>query len=366
MFPSIGARPIEDTMYDHAPRIVIWEMTRACALACRHCRAEAIPRRDPLELTTMEAFKLVDDVYACDRPVFVLTGGDPLMRDDIYEIVEYGTSLNIPMSVSPSATGRLTRAAVTRLATAGVRRISLSLDAPDAQAHDAFRGVVGSFKRTIEGIGYALDCGIGVQINTTVAQHNRLRLLEFEEVLGPFGIALWSLFFVLPVGRAAEDMCLTADQTEAAFGDIYSIASRAAFDVKATEAPHYRRFAIQHSSDIRAAGRAVRLGSRERFAGIGDGRGFVFVSHHGDIQPSGFLPLPVGNVREQNLLDVYRDHPIMQRLREPHAFDGKCGACEYNVICGGSRARAYAASRNPFGSDASCEHIPAAYARHVP
>jgi len=168
---------------------------------------------------------------------------------------------------------------------------------------------------------------------------------------------------VLPVGRATEDMCLTAGQTEAAFGDIYSIASRATFDVKTTEAPHYRRYAIQHALEAPSAGRAPQPTSRERFAGIGDGRGFVFISHHGDIQPSGFLPLSVGNVGEQKLLDVYRNHPIMQRLRKPQTFDGKCGVCEYSVICGGSRARAYAASGNAFGRDVSCEYIPATQAR---
>ncbi|MHB8146997.1 MAG: TIGR04053 family radical SAM/SPASM domain-containing protein [Vulcanimicrobiaceae bacterium] len=352
----------DDPMYDSAPRIVIWEMTRACALACRHCRAEAIPRRDSRELTTVEAFKLVDDVAACHRPLFVLTGGDPLMRDDIYKIVEYGTSLHLPMSVSPSATGRLTREAIRQLATAGVQRISLSLDAPDAATHDEFRGVKGSYQRTMEAIEHAHEYGVSVQINTTLAQHNRMRLMEFEEVLTPFDIALWSVFFVLPVGRAGTDLCLDAGQTEDAFREIHAIESRVAFDVKATEAPHYRRYALQHAAVPPRERPGTSMRAPGRFAGIGDGRGFVFISHRGDIQPSGFLALSVGNVREDALLDVYRNDPVMQRLRKPDTFDGKCGVCEFRRICGGSRARAFAASGNAFGSDPDCSYVPAAAA----
>ncbi len=349
-----------DPMHDRAPSIVIWETTRACALACRHCRAEAVPRRDPLELTTMEAFALFDDVAACGRPLFILTGGDPLMRDDIFKLVEYGTSLQLPMAVSPSSTGRLTRQAIRRLAIAGVHRISVSLDAPDAQAHDAFRGVKGSYQRTMEAISHALDYGVGVQINTTVAQHNRLRLKEFEEVLAPFNIAMWSAFFVLPVGRAGTDLCLDAAETEQAFRDLHDIASRSRFAVKTTEAPHYRRYALQHETVPSREREGVSTAPPGRFTGIGDGRGFAFVSRHGDVQPSGFLPLAVGNVRHRPLLDIYREEPIMRRLRQPDTFFGKCGVCEFRRICGGSRARAFAASGNPYGSDPSCSYAPAA------
>jgi radical SAM protein len=351
---------MQDPMYDLAPRIVIWEMTRACALACRHCRAEAIPRRDPRELTTVEAFKLVDDVAACNRPLFVLTGGDPLMRDDIYKIVEYGTAQGLPMSVAPSATGRLTRDAIRRLAAAGVRRMSLSLDAPDAQTHDGFRGVRGSYQRTLAAVVHARDYGIDVQINTTISQHNRLRITEFEEILAPLDIALWSVFFVLPVGRAGTDLCLDAQQTEEAFRDIYGISQRARFDVKTTEAPHYRRYLLQHANVAPRERPDAPADSYGRFAGIGDGRGFVFVSHHGDVQPSGFLPIVAGNVKSQRLIDVYRDDAIMQRLRRPDTFEGKCGVCEFRRVCGGSRARAYAASGSPFGSDPTCSYVPVA------
>lgn len=344
---------IEDTFYDSAPRIVIWEMTRACALACRHCRAEAIPHRDPRELTTAEAFKLLEDVAACDKPLLVLTGGDPLMRDDIYKIVEYGTSLGLPVSVSPSATGRLTRDSIRRLSQAGVRRISLSLDATGAEAHDAFRGVKGSYRRTIDAVSHAREFGIATQINTTAGRHNFSNLSDFAELLNGLDIVLWSVFFVLPVGRAGIQMCLNAQETEEAFGVIYDIAQRSHFDVKTTEAPHYRRYVQQRDAVER------------RWSGIGDGRGFVFISHRGDVQPSGFLELTAGNVRSHSLLDLYRDDATMQRLRRPQTFEGKCGICEFRRLCGGSRARAFTETGNPFGSDPACSYVPAQSAKSV-
>lgn len=350
----------EDPMYDRAPRIVIWEMTRACALSCRHCRAAAIPRRNPLELTTTQAYRLLEDIASCNRPLVVLTGGDPLMRDDIYKIIAYGTSLQLPIAVAPSATGRLTRDAIRRLATAGVRRISLSLDAPDAESHDAFRGVKGSHKRTLEAIEYAHEFGVSVQVNTTVSQHNRTRLMEFETLLAQLDIVLWSVFFVLPLGRAGAAMCLDADQTEEAFGDIFTIASRSPFEVKTTEAPHYRRYVAQHASTAPRERTAIIARSGQRFKGIGDGRGFVFISHTGDVEPSGFLPLTVGNVKKDRLLDLYRNHPTMQRLRKPDTFNGKCGTCDFRAICGGSRSRAFLTSQDPYGSDPSCSYVAAA------
>ncbi|HUY11756.1 MAG TPA: radical SAM protein, partial [Candidatus Dormibacteraeota bacterium] len=208
-------------IFDDAPRIVIWELTRACALACRHCRAEAIPRHDPNELTVDEARELVDAVAQCGRPLFVLSGGDPLMREDLYEIVEYAVSVGLRVAVSPSATGRLTRHALERLAAAGCSRISLSLDAPDAKSHDAFRGVTGSFERTLAGLRNAREQGIEVQINTTISRFNHKRIAEFAEFLKPLDIALWSLFFLVPVGRGTRAEALDAVETEAAFNAIY-------------------------------------------------------------------------------------------------------------------------------------------------
>lgn len=357
--------PVTST-YDDAPRIVIWELTRACALACRHCRAEASPYRNPRELTTTEAFALVDAVTECGKPLFVLTGGDPLMRDDIYKIVEYGTTKGLRVAVSPSATGRLTQNALDRLAQAGCRRISLSIDAPDAQAHDAFRGVRGSYKRTIEGIAMAQRAGIQVQINTTISRFNHARIEEMGELMKPLGIALWSVFFLVPVGRAQQSECLDARETEAAFGKLYRVATGAPFAVKTTEAPHYRRFVAQREAQMPPRERPENAEPAPlRFGAIGDGRGFVFISHTGEVYPSGFLPYEAGNVRDARLIEIYRNDPIMKRLRRPDDFGGKCGLCEFRYMCGGSRARAYGFTGDAFAEEPSCSYRPAATTREV-
>jgi radical SAM protein len=344
--------------YDLAPRIVIWEMTRACALACRHCRAEAQPRRDPLELTTAEARTLIDGIATNARPLFILTGGDPMMRDDLYEIVEYGCARGLSVSISPSATGRLTDAAIRRLAGLGVRRIGLSLDAPGAAEHDAFRGVKGSYARTLRAVRVAREQGMSVQINTTLSSVNLGRIEEFGALLVDWDIAMWSVFFVLPIGRATADLCLSAHATEDAFARLAAVAEHAPFDVKTTEAPHYRRYLAQHAADGAGHGEHAGAPGRSlRFAGIGDGRGFVFVSHRGDVYPSGFLPVRIGNVRERSLLELYRDDPLMQRLRRPETFLGKCGRCDFRGICGGSRSRAFLTSGDAFASDPSCIYL---------
>ncbi len=348
-------------MYDDGPRIVIWETTRACALACRHCRAEAIPHRNPDELTTEEAFKLVDDVVACGEPIFILTGGDPLMRPDIFEIVEYGTERGLRMAVSPSGTGRLTRAALEKLYAAGCRRISLSIDGPDAATHDAFRGVKGAFLRTVNAAHDAKEIGLELQVNTTIGKHNNTRIPEMAALMPDLGARMWSAFFLVPTGRAHQEDCLDAPEVEAAFGELFKVWLDAPFDVKTTEAPHYRRFVLQQLAMLPPEKQPKKANPTLRFPAIGDGRGFVFISHLGEIEPSGFLPFTVGNVRTNSLIDVYRNHPIMQRLRDASSFSGKCGVCDYNGLCGGSRARAYAYTGDPFASEPSCPYIPSAF-----
>lgn len=331
-------------------------MTRACALACRHCRAAAIPQRNPLELGTAEAFFLVDAVAECGKPIFILTGGDPFMRPDIFQIVEYAVARGLRTAVSPSATGRLTPASLQAIYRAGCRRISLSLDAPDAPSHDAFRGVRGSFERTLHGVQMARDAGLEVQINTTISHYNFTRVVEMGELLRGLDIALWSVFFLVPVGRATPEDVLDAQETESVFLELHSLAHELPFDIKTTEAPHYRRYLLQHGDEESLA---------KRMPGIGDGKGFVFVSHTGEICPSGFLPYVVGNVRNDLLLDVYRDHPIMRRLRDPDSFGGKCGVCEYRRICGGSRSRAFTMTGDAFASEPTCAYVPAAWRERV-
>lgn len=357
MKPEVRMKPAGARQYSDAPHVVIWEMTRACALACEHCRAEAIPRRDPSELTTQEAFALVDAVRACGHPIFVLSGGDPLMRDDVYKIAEYATYCGLRVAVSPSATGRLTRNALGRLVRAGCKRISLSIDAASAQDHDAFRGVPGSFKRTVEAADTARDLGFEVQVNTTVSRFNHQQLPQIASLVATLRAVVWSAFFLVPIGRAQESQVLDAQETEEAFRVLYRISHNSLFAIKTTEAPHYRRFILQH----RGGPAASPDPSEQPWIGlpaIGDGKGFVFISHTGEIWPSGFLPQPVGNVRKDRLLDVYRNHPLMRRLRSPETFGGKCGACEFHELCGGSRSRAFAMTGDVFAAEPACAYVP--------
>ena len=350
---------LKGTMYDDGPRIVIWETTRACALACVHCRAEAIPHRHKRELSTMEAKKLIDEVADWQNAIFIFTGGDPLMRPDIYELVAYAVSRGLRTAVSPSATGRLTAKSLASLAEAGCRRLSLSLDGPDAKTHDAFRGVRGTFERTLKGALASVQAGLELQINTTLSRHNNFLIREMGELVGALGASMWSVFFLVPTGRAQKEQALDAIECEAAFEALYEVWQGAAFDVKTTEAPHYRRYVAQRLAALGSGERPHKAGSSLRFPAIGDGKGFVFVSHTGEIQPSGFLPLTCGDIRIDSLLAVYRNHRLMRRFRNPDSFVGKCGKCDYRLLCGGSRARAYAMSGDPFASDPSCSYVAA-------
>jgi AdoMet-dependent heme synthase len=277
------------------------------------------------------------------------------MRPDVYDVVAYGTQPGLRMAVSPSGTGRLTRDALARLHEAGARRISLSIDGPDAATHDAFRGVKGTFERTVAAARHAHEVGLELQVNTTIARHNFDKVRAMAKLLPDLGAVTWSAFFLVPAGRAQQADVLSAEQHEAAFAELYDVWLTAPYDVKTTEAPHFRRFLSQRIAALspdRIPGKAKH--PTLRFPATGDGKGFVFVSHTGEVQPSGFLPLACGNVRRERLIDVYRNHPTMRRLRDPDSFGGKCGACEYNTLCGGSRARAYGFTGDAFAAEPCC------------
>lgn len=351
------ARMIES--FDDAPFLVIWEATRACGLACLHCRAEAILKRDPHELTTDEAFAMVDQIASMGKPLFVVTGGDPLMRVDLREVIRHAVAAGLRVAVTPSATALLDGDALAELQLDGISRIALSLDGPDARVHDRFRGVPGTFDRTMAAAGEARRLGLPLQINTTITPHNLALVEEMAALVGDLGAVLWSVFFLVPIGRGKNLGCLDADQFEAVFARLGAVARKAPFDIKTTEAPHYRRWLAQHGLLGKPNVKAGSEGLRVR-GGLGDGRGFVFVSHTGDVFPSGFLPVAAGNLRSATLPDLYRHHPMFTALRDPSGFAGKCGRCEFRFLCGGSRARAWAVTGDWRGSDPACGHQPAA------
>jgi radical SAM protein with 4Fe4S-binding SPASM domain len=346
------AAPLHTVDFSSAPFIVIWEVTRACALACVHCRAEAIPRRDPNELTTNEGMRLIDRVaaFGLRPPLFVLTGGDPMRRRDLPLFVRHGVERGLSVGLTPSGTAAVTRARLKEVRDAGLGRLAVSLDGPDADKHDAFRRVRGSYRYTMRIIEDARELGLPIQINTTVARQTVTDLPAIADVVAHAGAVLWALFFLIPVGRARADQTLTASEIESVLDWAADLQERVPFGIKTTEAPHYHRVLAGRQVDARAVGRAARA--------VTDGNGFLFVDHLGRICPSGFLPLAAGNVRSDDLVQVYREHPLFRSLRDPELLRGRCGRCEFRTRCGGSRARAYAASGDPRAEDPGCAYEP--------
>ncbi len=355
--------------FDENPFIAIWELTQACDLACVHCRASAQPERHPMELSTDEGKLLIDQIAAMQAPVFVLTGGDPIKRPDLFELIAHARSRGVRVSLTPSATPLLTREIVVRFNESGLARLAVSMDGASATTHDAFRGLSGSFARTLDAIRWANEIGLPVQINTTFSRRNIGEIDAIVARMESRRITLWSVFFLVPTGRGKLNDLLSADEFEQVFTRIYSLSKTASFAIKTTEAQHYRRFLLQQKVAERKAGHetagtekvADTVGRAPR--GLNDGKGLVFISHIGDVYPSGFLPLSAGSIRRQSLATIYRESPLFRKLRDTSQLEGKCGACEFKEICGGSRARAYALTGNPHGEEPCCAYIPKGYAR---
>jgi radical SAM protein len=364
--------------FERSPFIVIWETTRACALACVHCRAEAIPRRHPDELTTDEGKALMDRVreFGDPPPIFVLTGGDPLRRPDVVDLVAHGTARGLSVSMTPSGTAAVTEPRLRALRDAGLARLAVSLDGATADVHDAFRRVRGSHAYTMRIIEHARTLGLPLQINTTVCRRTVGDLPALARQMEDYGVVLWALFFLIPVGRAEADQALDAQEIERVLEWAADLVPTVPFGIKTTEAPQFHRVLATRGAALAARGpgdasgdralsRAVDPGARVRPPAIGragravtDGNGFVFIDHLGEICPSGFLPMSAGNVRRDDLVDVYREHELFRALRDADRLGGRCGACEYRTRCGGSRARAFAVGGDPLAEDPGCAYQP--------
>ena len=355
--------------FNERPFLAIWEVTQACDLACVHCRASAQPDRHPMELTTEEGKGLIDQIAAMRVPVFVLTGGDPIKRPDLFELIGHARKIGVHVSLTPSATPLLTRDIVVRLKEAGLARLAVSMDGASAATHDAFRGMSGSFARTLDAVRWANEVGLPVQINTTFSRRNIGEIDAIVALMETLRITLWSVFFLVPTGRGKLNDLLSADEFEEVFARIYQLSKTASFDIKTTEAQHYRRFVLQQRVAERRAG--IYQAAADKIAdsigraprGLNDGKGFVFISHTGEVFPSGFLPLTGGNIRRQSLSEIYRESPLFLNLRDTSKLEGKCGACEFKEICGGSRARAYALTGDPHGEEPCCAYVPKGYVR---
>ncbi|WP_406840428.1 TIGR04053 family radical SAM/SPASM domain-containing protein [Streptomyces sp. AHU1] len=367
------------------PFIVIWESTRACPLACLHCRAEAVPDRDPRELDTVAAQDLLRQVAAFGQPapLFVITGGDPFQRPDLTDLIAYGRRIGVRVAVSPSGTPTLTEERLRAVHAAGASGLSLSLDGSTAELHDAFRGVPGVFRWTLDAWDTARALGLKVQINTTVARHNLHDLPDIVRLVAEHGAMLWSAFFLVPTGRGRDLGVLTPGEVEDVLNFVHDVGLTV--PAKTTEAHHFRRVALQRQiladkgeDHVTALGlgplyrelrdRAAELGLADAVRrvrrpplDVNAGRGFVFVSHTGSVHPSGFLPLGAGSVRERPLTEIYRTSELFTGLRDPDRLGGRCGACEFRQVCGGSRSRAYGVTGDPYAEEPWCGYVPGSF-----
>ncbi|MBI1787279.1 MAG: TIGR04053 family radical SAM/SPASM domain-containing protein [Acidobacteria bacterium] len=346
--------------FNQSPLLVIWEVSQACDLACVHCRASAQPFRNPAELTTEEGLALLEEIRRFGQPLMVFTGGDPLKRPDLFPLMRRSVELGLRTNVSPSATPLLTPEAIDAFKHCGLARMAISLDGPDAVSHDSFRGVEGTFLRAVAALRHAQRIGLETQIQTTVTRRNMHQLGQIAQLVDDVGGRMWSAFFLLVTGRASAADDLSAEEYEKVFEFLYDLSKIAPFDIKTTEAMHYRRYAAQRRKAEHGAEESdPKPGSAVwRSAGVSDAKGFIFVSHTGEIYPSGFLPVSAGNVRRDSLVEVYRNSSLFRILRDTRLREGKCGACEYHNLCGGSRARAYALTGNYLAEDPRCVYQP--------
>ena len=358
-------------------------------LACRHCRARAIRKRHPDELTTDEAFDVVDQIAGFGRPypLVVFTGGDPLMRDDVFDIVEYATSKGMRTAIAFSGTELATRERLKKLVDSGISRIAISLDGSNAEIHDYFRGISGTFETSLEILEMAKDMGISRQINTTVTKFNIADLPNIAKIGVDNEIALWDVFFVVPTGRARKEFMPDAREFEDILNWLYDLSRRTPLNVKSSAATHLRRIEYMRDNDIYrlehgelyfklldaikdfpegvekglvagAHGRSIARDGIQRMMGITDGRGMFFISHVGEVYPSGFLPVIAGKLGESTLGEIYMGSKIFVELKNPDNLKGKCGKCEYRYICGGSRARAYAMTGDYLSAEPNCIYQP--------
>lgn len=355
------------------PFIIIWEVTRACQLKCIHCRADAQTKPHPDELSYEEGIKLIDEICDLNKPMLVFSGGDCMMREDLFHLAEYAINKGLRVSMTPSATENVTKEAMEKAKNVGLSRWGISLDGPTPEIHDHFRGTEGSFNLTLNKIRYLNELNMPLQINTVISRYNYNSLHKMAELVGKLKAVMWYIFLLVPIGRGQIDDCLTPAEHEKVFIWLYELGKKAPYDIKTTAAQHYRRVVIQQKmkeniiekGDIRYEDSIQDTaylidGLKRAPKGVNDGNGFIFVSHIGDVMPSGLLPIKVGNVREKSLKEVYRESPVLKDLRNPNLYKGKCGVCEFRFICGGSRSRAYAVSGDYLDSEPYCVYIPEA------
>lgn len=369
--------------YDDLPHLVFWETTKACGLACRHCRASAQLGPAPGELSFEEGGRLLDEIAAMAHPapIVILTGGDCLRRRDLEDLIDYGRARGVRFALSPSVTDELSRQRLAGLYERGIRAVSISLDGDNPETHDGIRGVPGHFERTLAALDTLNEMGFRVQVNTTVMRKNVEQLPRIAQLLETHDIRTWEVFFLIGVGRGAELDEVTPDVAEDVCHFLVDVTERG-MTVRTVEAPFFRRVqAERRSGRVSAESRAAQSAFYQQLRGglseftaaprpatashslaTGDGRGIIFVGHNGEVYASGFLPVSLGNVRDTSLADIYRHHPELTRLRRGE-LEAECGRCEDRQLCGGSRARAHARFGRLGAEDPACVRTESARAR---
>jgi AdoMet-dependent heme synthase len=355
--------------FSERPILVFWETTRACPLACVHCRASAITKPLPGELTKEEGLNLIDQVASFGKPypTVVLTGGDPLMRSDLFDLAAHANRVGVQFAISPAVTELLADKTLERIRDVGASSISISLDGACAETHDSIRRVEGTFDRTVDRIKAGTELGMNVQVNTAIMKSNFGELPQVFYLIRNLGVKIWELFFLVKVGRGSAIDDLTPEEYESVCNLLFD-ASHYGMTIRCVEAPFIRRVASERSGkgdywqhetyhELRRdfvrlnGGPTARSSLRPR--GTLDGDGVVFVGHDGAIYPGGFLPVRVGDVKDDGLARTYRENDLLRSIRG-RELNGPCSACEFRDVCGGSRARSYAHHGDPLGSDPAC------------
>ncbi len=366
----MNPRPID---YNSKPILIFWETTKACDLACKHCRASALLEALPDEMDIEQSLSFVEQIkqFGAPYPVLILTGGDIMKKRGLGQILQRAKELGIPASMSPSATPLLNEESFSMMKSKGVKSLSLSLDGASSETHDWLRGYIGTFDKTVELARRIISEGFTLQINTTVFKKNVHELPQLLKILIETKVKTWEVFSLIKTGRGIDREDLDTEAYEDVFNYL-EFASRYGISIRTVEAPFFRRILLEREKKEYKGGTLYNKLIEETVNLLGtpgdrpkghtsqtrDGKGIIFVAHNGDVNPSGFLPINLGNVKENSIVEIYRNNETLIKLRDSKNFKGRCGACEYADICGGSRSRAYSYFEDIFQEDPRCKYVP--------
>ncbi|WP_211274919.1 radical SAM/SPASM domain-containing protein [Bacillus marinisedimentorum] len=351
---------VEAGQKDYMPRLIFWELTEGCNLKCVHCRATAQPQRNKEELTTEQAFSILEQIAEFADPILVLTGGEPLYRPDFFEIADYANKLGITTALASNGT-LITREIAKKIKDAGIRRVAISLDGPTADIHDKFRGIPGAYEAALRGASYVKEQGIELQFNTTITKHNIEYVEDTVQLARAQNVDALHLFMLVPVGcgiQITESQMLPAEQYEEVLGWFYDRSREVPFEIRATCAPHYYRIMRQKAAEAGDRITAKTHGMAAMTKGCLAGTGVSFISHKGKVQPCGYLPVQAGDLAEQSFAEIWNGSPVFMKLRNNEELEGKCGVCEFINVCSGCRARAYYETGSYMSEEPYCVYTP--------